>query len=109
MLHTGDNEVHRGAKERIVGELGISHANAIDRIAIIFLSFALFALLNATVLVTLLVCALSVSGSIFLTLELNRPFVGAIKISSAPMRDALPDSAGNRIALGGQHPPTRPK
>ena len=58
-------------------------------IAIIFLSFALFAPRNATVLVTLLVCALSVSGSIFLILELNRPFDGAIKISSAPMRDAL--------------------
>jgi hypothetical protein len=39
--------------------------------------------------VTLLVCALSVSSSIFLILELNRPFHGAIKISSAPMRDAL--------------------
>jgi len=58
-------------------------------IAIIFLSFALFAPRNATVLVTLLVCALSVSGSVFLILELNRPFDGAIKISSAPMRDAL--------------------
>ena len=58
-------------------------------IALIFLSFALFAPRNATVLVTLLVCALSVSGSIFLTLELNSPFDGAIKISSAPMRDAL--------------------
>jgi hypothetical protein len=58
-------------------------------IAIIFLSFALFAPRNATVLVTLLVCALSVSGSIFVMLELNSPFNGAIKISSAPMRDAL--------------------
>jgi hypothetical protein len=58
-------------------------------IAIIFLSFALFAPRNATVLVTLLICALSVSGSIFLILELNRPFDGTIKISSAPMRDAL--------------------
>jgi len=58
-------------------------------IAIIFLSFALFAPRNATVLVTLLICALSVSGSIFVMLELNSPFNGAIKISSAPMRDAL--------------------
>ena len=58
-------------------------------IAIIFLSFALFAPRNATVLVTLLICALSVSGSVFLMLELNSPFGGAIKISSAPMRDAL--------------------
>ena len=58
-------------------------------IAIIFLSFALFAPRNATVLVTLLICALSVSGSIFVMLELNSPFNGAIKISSAPMREAL--------------------
>jgi hypothetical protein len=58
-------------------------------IAIIFLSFGLFAPRNATVLAALLVCALSVSGSIFLLLELNGPFDGAIRISSAPMRDAL--------------------
>jgi hypothetical protein len=37
----------------------------------------------------LLVCALSVSGSIFLLLELNGPFDGAIRISSSPMLDAL--------------------
>jgi hypothetical protein len=58
-------------------------------LAIIFVSFALFAPRNATVLVTLLVCALSLSGSIFIMLELNSPFGGAISISSAPMRDAL--------------------
>jgi hypothetical protein len=58
-------------------------------IAAIFLSFALFAPRNATVLATLFVCALSVSASIFIMLELNSPFDGAIKISSAPMRDAL--------------------
>ena len=58
-------------------------------VAIIFLSFGLFAPRNATVLAALLVCALSVSGSIFLLLELNGPFDGAIRISSSPMRDAL--------------------
>src|SRR5439155_18823208 len=58
-------------------------------IGVIFLSFALFAPRNATVLVTLLVCALSVSGSIFLLLEINGPFDGVIRISSAPMLDAL--------------------
>jgi hypothetical protein len=58
-------------------------------IAIIFLSFGLFAPRNATVLAALLVCALSVSGSIFLLLELNGPFNGAIRISSSPMREAL--------------------
>jgi hypothetical protein len=58
-------------------------------VAVIFLSFGLFAPRNATVLGALLVCALSVSGSIFLLLELNGPFDGAIRISSSPMRDAL--------------------
>ena len=58
-------------------------------VAIIFLSFGLFAPRNATVLAALLVCALSVSGSIFLLLELNGPLDGAIRISSSPMRDAL--------------------
>ncbi|MEP6998684.1 MAG: hypothetical protein ABI900_13615, partial [Betaproteobacteria bacterium] len=58
-------------------------------ISAIFLSFALFAPRNATVLVTLFVCAFSVSGAIFLLLEINGPFDGVISISSAPLRDAL--------------------
>ena len=56
---------------------------------IIFASFTLFAPVNATVIVTLLVCALSVAGAIFLILELDRPFAGLIQISSAPLRNAL--------------------
>jgi len=58
-------------------------------LVIIFVSFGLFAPRNATVLVTMLVCALSVSGGIFLILELDRPFAGLIRISSAPLRSAL--------------------
>jgi hypothetical protein len=58
-------------------------------LSILFLSFALFAPRNATVLVTLLLCALSVSGAIFIMLELNSPFGGAISISSQPLREAL--------------------
>lgn len=58
-------------------------------LAVIFVSFGLFAPSNATVVATLLVCALSVSGAIFLILELDRPFDGLIQISSASMRDAL--------------------
>jgi hypothetical protein len=58
-------------------------------LAILFVSFALFAPRNATVMVTLLLCALSLSGSIFIMLELNSPFGGAISISSASMREAL--------------------
>lgn len=58
-------------------------------LAIIFFSFGLFAPSNSTVLATLFVAALSVSGAIFLILELDRPFGGMIQISSQPMRTAL--------------------
>lgn len=62
-------------------------------LALLFLSFALFAPPNTTVIVSLLVAALSVSGGILLILELDRPFDGFIKISSAPMSDTLKDLA----------------
>jgi hypothetical protein len=55
----------------------------------LFVSFGLFAPRNRTVLTVLLVCACSVSGAIFLVLELNRPLEGSIKPSSAPMLKAL--------------------
>jgi len=57
--------------------------------AINFFSFGLFAPRNATVIVTLCLCALAVAGAIFLILELYRPFGGFIQISSAPLRNAL--------------------
>jgi hypothetical protein len=52
-------------------------------------SFSLFAPRNATVVVTLLICALAISSAIFLILELDQPFGGMIQISSAPVREAL--------------------
>jgi hypothetical protein len=58
-------------------------------LTIIFASFGLFAPHNGTVIVVLLLCALSVAGSIFLILELDQPFEGLIRISSAPLRYAL--------------------
>ncbi|MCI0353629.1 MAG: DUF4239 domain-containing protein, partial [Acidobacteria bacterium] len=58
-------------------------------LTIIFVTFGLFAPPNATVIATLFVCALSVSGAIFLILELDRPFEGLVQISSAPLRNAL--------------------
>jgi hypothetical protein len=58
-------------------------------LTIIFATFGLFAPRNATVIAMLFVCALSVSGAIFLILELDQPFEGLMQISSAPMRDAL--------------------
>ena len=58
-------------------------------LAIIFVSFGLYARPNTTVIVALFVCALSFSSAIFLILELDQPFKGLIQLSSAPMRDAL--------------------
>jgi len=55
----------------------------------IFISFGLFAPRNATVTTALFVSGLSVSGAIFLILEMYAPFSGLIKISSAPLRFAL--------------------
>jgi hypothetical protein len=58
-------------------------------LTIIFISFGLFAPRNVTVLVSLLVSALSVSGAIFLILEMYSPYAGLIYVSSAPLRAAL--------------------
>jgi hypothetical protein len=58
-------------------------------LTVLFGSFALFAPRNATVIGALLICTLSVAASIFLILEMDDPFSGVMKISSAPMRYAL--------------------
>jgi hypothetical protein len=58
-------------------------------LAVLFGSFGLFARPNATIIVTLVVCALSVSGAIFLILEMDHPFSGMMQISSAPLRNAV--------------------
>jgi hypothetical protein len=58
-------------------------------ISVLFLGFGLFARLNAIVIVTLLMGALSVSSGIYLILELNNPYHGLMRISDAPLRKAL--------------------
>ena len=55
----------------------------------IFGCFGVFAPRNATVIAVLFICSLSVAGSIFLILELDQPFSGLIKVSSAPLRYTL--------------------
>ena len=54
-----------------------------------FVSFGLFAPRNGTVITTLLLCAVAVSGAIFLILEMYEPYTGLIHISSEPLRSAL--------------------
>jgi hypothetical protein len=51
--------------------------------------FSLFAPRNATVIITFLVCSLAVASAIFLIMELDQPFKGVIRLSSAPVRNAL--------------------
>lgn len=58
-------------------------------LTMLFLSFGLFAPRNVTAISVLLIGALSVSGAIFIILEMNHPLQGMIKVSSAPMRKAL--------------------
>jgi hypothetical protein len=58
-------------------------------LTIIFTSFGLFSPRNATVITVLLICALSAAGSLFLIIELDTPYQGLIKVSSAPLRNAL--------------------
>ena len=61
----------------------------ISWLAIIFMSAGLFAPPNATVIIALMLAAVSVAGAIFLILELDMPFDGVIQISPGPMRNAL--------------------
>ncbi|MFO1398090.1 MAG: hypothetical protein U1F48_13590 [Burkholderiales bacterium] len=55
----------------------------------IFASLGLFAPRNATVYAVLFVCALSVSTAIFLILEMDQPYEGLLRISSAPLVNAV--------------------
>ena len=58
-------------------------------LVIIFTGFGLFTSRNTTVIVVLFVCALSATSSLFLILELDQPYGGLIKVSSAPLLNAL--------------------
>lgn len=58
-------------------------------LAALFWSFGLFAPHNVTVIAVLVLCALSVAASIFLILEMESPFDGIMKVSSAPLRYTL--------------------
>ncbi len=58
-------------------------------LVIIFFSFGLFSPRNVTVLIVLFVCALSAAASLYLIQELDDPYGGLIRVSSAPLRNAL--------------------
>lgn len=58
-------------------------------LVVLFTSLGMLAPRNATVFAVLFVCALSVSGAVFLIYEMNRPLTGMMKISDAPLLKAL--------------------
>jgi hypothetical protein len=58
-------------------------------LTLLFLSFGLFAPRNGTAVTAFFLCALAAAGAIEMTLDLNAPFRGLIRISSKPMKDAL--------------------
>ncbi len=55
----------------------------------VFVAFGLFSPRNPTVVASLLVCALSVTGAIFLILEMYSPYGGLIQVTSEPLRAAI--------------------
>jgi hypothetical protein len=58
-------------------------------LSVTFASFGLYAPRNATVVAVLFMAAVSVALALFLIVELDGPFDGLIKVSSAPVRFAL--------------------
>lgn len=58
-------------------------------LTMLHISFGLLAARNATVITVLLISALSVSGAMFIILEMDHPLDGMLKVSSAPLRKAL--------------------
>jgi hypothetical protein len=61
---------------------------------LIFTSFGLNAPRNGTVVAAFFVCAVAIGGSVFLIMELDSPFAGLLRISSAPMENALAHMSG---------------
>src|SRR5277367_5532811 len=58
-------------------------------LAMLFLTFGLFAPRNATVVTVLFICACAVSSGLFVIVDMTRPLDGLIKLSNAPLRKAM--------------------
>jgi len=58
-------------------------------LAILFAGFGLFAPPNLTAVVTLGICALSVSAALYLILDMDQPLTGLMQISIEPLRNAM--------------------
>ena len=58
-------------------------------LVVVFLTFSVIAPRSVTAMTILIVSALSISGAIFLIVELDRPFSGLIRIPNEPLLRAL--------------------
>lgn len=58
-------------------------------LSVIFLCFSVLAPRNSLAMTTLIVSVFSISGAMFLIIELDNPFAGLIRISSEPLLRAL--------------------
>jgi len=58
-------------------------------LVMLFFTFGLLTLCNATVLTIIFLCSLSVASAVFLIVDMQRPFYGFVQVSSASLRDAL--------------------
>jgi hypothetical protein len=54
-------------------------------LSLLFASFGLFAPRNLMSVLTLVLCAIAVSGGVEMILELEQPFAGVLHISPLPM------------------------
>jgi hypothetical protein len=57
--------------------------------ATLFAGFGLLAPRNATTISILVICMVSVSGALFLVLELDRPFEGTVRVSDTSLRAVI--------------------
>ena len=79
---------------RVLGSMGgsvpvVFLAVVMFWLTVTFTSFGLYTQSNASVVAVLFVAAFSVAAAVFLIMELDGPFEGVIKVSSAPLRYAL--------------------
>ena len=58
-------------------------------VSMLFLSYAIFAPLNMTVVAAMLISSFSMAVAVNLILDMEQPFAGFIRASEAPMRQAL--------------------
>jgi len=90
-LLTGLGETHRLLNEQASDSLSWPLLVVlVFWLMFLFVGFGIFARVNATIAVALLIGALSVAGAVFLILEMNQPYRGVMQISSTPLRNALP-------------------